>query len=103
MSEHTPGPWRVDPEHWGDVQDANGHEICAVFDENDQGEQWKIGGTITATTREGWANARLIAAAPDLLAALEAIMNARWRPEGMSEENADRARAAIARATGASS
>ncbi len=40
-----------------------------------------------------------IAAAPDLLAALQDIMNARWVPAGMREDHCDAARAAIYKAT----
>lgn len=67
-SKHTPGPWRVDclandPKTYGDksglpiVIDSCNDEICSVV--------W-----------DGISNARLIAAAPELLAALEAIYEA---------------------------
>lgn len=44
-------------------------------------------------------DACLIAAAPDLLEALQAIMDERWSPAGRSERVSDMARAAIAKAT----
>ena len=59
MNKHTPGPWRV-VDSWNDhmVEGQNGEEII-----------WQDGPHDTPTINE--ANARLIAAAPDLLAALE--------------------------------
>ena len=111
MSKHTPGPWAVY------VQD-DGDRIHAVFSENQQGN-----GGIKAIAQEDSiavpglnhpdreANARLISAAPDLLAALvemvaqdgEAIKDAKafgnpFPPEMLATYNA--ARAAIAKATG---
>jgi hypothetical protein len=68
MSEHTPGPWRV-------LNHASGHvgfiavvagertHICDVFPYGTRAS--------TAGLDEHLANARLIAAAPDLLAALK--------------------------------
>jgi len=51
---HTPGPWRV-----------NAHDICAGSD-----AVAGVYGTTGYAPEEAQANARLIAAAPDLLAAL---------------------------------
>jgi hypothetical protein len=52
---HTPGPWKIDP--------VERDLICA-----------KGTGVARAEEREGWQdNARLIAAAPDMLAALKHI------------------------------
>jgi hypothetical protein len=47
MNKHTPGPWSHD-EIWGLISTENGAEICALHSGN-------------------VANARLIAAAPDML------------------------------------
>ena len=57
MSKHTPGPWRV-VDSWNDymVESQNGEEII-----------WQDGPHNTPTINK--ANARLIAAAPDLLQA----------------------------------
>lgn len=102
--KHTPGPW-----HTGEgqanriVYAPNGYAICdtKVFH-------------CYSTTHEDKANARLIAAAPDLLEALEAIQAyadvALAKPELFGGIEAvrnlrgpafDDARAAIAKATGA--
>lgn len=55
--EHTPGPWRVGPYYKHEVVSDHGVICCAHLD--------------TGETR---ANAKLIAAAPDLLEALEAFI-----------------------------
>lgn len=59
MSEtkHTPGPWSLNEE--GDPQAPSGELICMMTD---------------GVNGEGEANARLIVAAPDLLAAFKAIV-----------------------------
>ena len=86
MNKHTPGPWVTTPEpngkEWG--VDAGPWGICICADAPGKG------------TAED--NARLIAAAPDLLDALKQIKsNANmYHAETISEI----ARAAIAKATG---
>jgi hypothetical protein len=68
MTEHTPGPWADDVT--GDLSDRDG----AIYSETSN--------TIVAdnvygrSEAEADANARLIAAAPDLLAACEALCEA---------------------------
>lgn len=65
-TQHTPGPWEMHYDHDGYTVNKETHEydglsayIARVFDDvGDPGEE------------EGEANARLIAAAPDMLAAL---------------------------------
>ena len=81
-TRHTPGPWRI------------GDAGFTVFGPPKPGA---LAETIAPVKSR--ANARLIAAAPDLLAALEALaaLPNKHRPEEMWEA----ARAAIARATGA--
>jgi DUF1680 family protein len=91
MNKHTPGPWayagyarsmafRVTKT----PEDATG-DVCNV-----------LAGLAAKTNEEVEANARLIAAAPDLL---EALMHCAT-DEGPEQEWLDRARAAIAKATG---
>jgi len=81
MSKHTAGPWTWMP--WGDLWSE--HEVL-ITDEHSE---------------VGAANASLIAAAPDLLAALERIVtyyDREDRPEAVFK--LDAARAAIAKAKG---
>lgn len=67
MSSHSPGPWKIWSDAWdiqvrgqADVRTADGRLVAAVFRRNDTND------------RECEANARLIAAAPELLEALRA-------------------------------
>lgn len=96
MSGHTPGPWRIDPRPfsgYGAVHVSGGQYIVA-----------KALGQTQSCETEATANARLIAAAPDLLAALQSIVAslAEHDDEGMIEhaEQMIAARTAIAEATG---
>ena len=95
-TQHTPGPWTVDEPH-------------QVFAES-------VGEYVAITKVEEWnalppnqveANARLIAAAPCLLDALQeltqiaSVLEATCPGDSRAKENRmDRARAAIAKATG---
>jgi len=91
-TQHTPGPWYIDRI----LNNANlGYR--AIIDGD--------GYTVCSPSPMGQANARLIAAAPDLLAVLEEIVKAIDFERGASEtEDAERlliaAREAIAKATG---
>ena len=60
-TKHTPGPWTVSPDGSGDIEAADGCPVASV-------QGWLHRGN-----PECCANARLIARAPDLLAALDAI------------------------------
>lgn len=96
-SKHTPGPWTVgvDEQDHGRpyVKDAEGYVVCALIFEPGTGEPE--------------ANARLIAAAPDLLEALRACHDyLSCIPESAAGGDDDavgltrRAAAAISKATG---
>lgn len=108
-AKHTPGPWRFDD---GVVDTAEGGmEICTVCCADDfpciTDTEDKTEAEVRAEVdAECDANGRLIAAAPDMLQAL------RWFIDDIDgthtvmvdfDSNVARARAAIARATGASS
>lgn len=101
MTMHTPGPWAVvEHDHAICIQtespsktkyDAARYAAIGGFDRNDR-----------AQLEEARANARLIAAAPDLLEALRSAVNDAdaW---GLADDECDwlpLARAAIAKATG---
>lgn len=93
-TNHTPGPWTV-----------NGKTVKSV----DHGHHYTVARVDNPkfTPEANAANARLIAAAPDLLAALRALTAVvesyeYGRPwPGRPHAQMDEARAAIARATGA--
>lgn len=91
-SKHTPGPWHVDGDNvFGQCENWFGYLICEP-----------LGGT----PEQAQANAALIAAAPDLLATLEEIVDchaALTRQVGHNDDTAVclvAARAAIAKAKG---
>ena len=105
--QHTPGPW-----HYSHREGADGMYRTMVFSEQHGGIatcDWTpkhCGNGVTATYRE--ANARLISAAPDLLAVafdyLEVLGEIDGPCEcGEPECRTTRLRAAIAKATGSQS
>ena len=81
--EHTPGPWKYGPADDGYlyVYDADGHAICQI-----------------GMADGVFANARLITAAPDLLAACEWSLS--MMAGGRPEEDIAHLRAAIKKARG---
>jgi hypothetical protein len=84
---HTPGPWttRESPEHWGRI------DVIIHSEDTDVATAWRGG------TEANRANANLIAAAPDLLEALEEVLG--WETLCPIEVY-ERARAAIRKARG---
>jgi hypothetical protein len=109
MSKHTPGPWRFalndDGKPWllnsgyaivafGAESSEDGGQICEVSVQSKpkRGEGWKH----SCPVRD--ANARLIAAAPDLLEALQYVLSAHGEQLTDAFEQAHKA---IAKATGA--
>lgn len=94
MSRHTPGPWSVDEYTSGDSM-FGFSPACAVMCRDNNKVICEIPDyTIGQFDRE---DARLIAAAPDLLEALEHILKGALSLPRFAEEQA---RAAIAKATG---
>lgn len=95
--EHTPGPWRAEATHYPPEQAvyAGKHEIALVY---------MTDGLDEPTLFPVEANARLIAAAPDMLAALQLILiefKEFLGDDRQSRMVRDRIRAAIAKAKGA--
>ena len=96
MSKHTPGPWRAS-------------ELGVLSDKLTSYGNWYVCSLIDPDNEEHKANARLIAAAPELLESLEDLlsnldeMGLATMPGDTFEnmrETVDRARAAIAKAEG---
>ena len=81
MSKHTPGPWHTAGEQGVQIRSAK-DQIAKVW--TMRGNEWK-------------ANARLIAAAPDLLEALQDMVSDH---ASLSAATLAFARAAITKATG---
>lgn len=63
-AQHTPGPWTIHPKSASKVADSNGETVAACG---------RIGVTNAEVYSRVLADARLIAAAPDLLAACIAL------------------------------
>lgn len=96
MSKHTPGPWFIEDGRTKKIDHLN------VFHVNDKTPGAASSVIAKVTCRLTWyeeqtANARLIAAAPDLLAALEAL-----RERGHTDATWMLAERAIAKAKGES-
>lgn len=94
-TQHTPGPWKAD---------LATHRGCTYIQQPNEGEN---GGWVVATCwgADRETNARLIAAAPDLLAFAKRVASWQGNEGGMSgcvwSELIRQASEAIARATGA--
>lgn len=106
MSEYTPGPWEAstpEPERQGPLTWYN--EPWSISGENGQKHIANISTMFAAEEAEDRANARLIAAAPELLEACKRVLRAiNWgyTEDRMSDdEQAALLSAAIAKATGA--
>jgi hypothetical protein len=103
MSAHTPGPWHLDRSTLisAYVMAENGRHVVSL----PVGAGWWHSPKSEWDNSQDGADARLIAAAPDLLAALEAILAADNAPLVLSDSHSvallDGARAAIVKATGA--
>ena len=92
MSNHTPGPWSICND--GFVYDKNGERVCSPHSTLPGGERYK-------QHRKSWQqNARLIAAAPDLLAALKGAVACEEHYDGQIAAWVAEAHAAIAKAEG---
>lgn len=96
-TKHTPGPWGLDFDEYGDDPWANGHpHECTVFSDSTGEPVASLEAqTYPPNAKELVANARLIAAAPDLLEALKRAMR-----DGWTTEVVERSMDAIAKATG---
>lgn len=101
MSDHTPGPWHCTPEeelhkigvYVGQFDDV---VICDVTDEDLEGDKETVAKTCEA-------NARLIAAAPELLSIVEQILNDIESTDygcSISQATDDLARSIVAKAKG---
>ena len=89
QAKHTPGPWNICASTPSLIEAAhhNVNDVTIAQAFEPQG---------SASLPEMWANARVIAAAPDLLAALQEVVEISDR----KHDAWDKARAAIARARG---
>jgi hypothetical protein len=104
MSEHTPGPWVS--RDVGDDQDADFGQWVVEIPETAGNTVIRLWfGDMESNTGEDIANARIVAASPDLLAACEAIYRVAEDaflpgPVHISISERDQLRDAIAKARG---
>lgn len=92
MAEHTKGPWRVGVKNAGTDErtvDAEHYHVCTCHHH-----------CVGSIEKEMEANARLIAAAPDMLEALERLVANLDEGDFVSTTRIDEASAAIAKAKG---
>jgi hypothetical protein len=68
--KHTPGPWHIDPAFPSEVQTDKDLTISSCWHKHASGAEIVVVGVLECSLEESAANARLIAAAPDLLEAL---------------------------------
>lgn len=97
MSKHTPGPWRIE------IEDSPDAEWSRRWP-NIIADEYEVVGTegMYGDLETDMANARLIAAAPELLQSLQEVIQYFDAPgDGcFSDAQLAKARAAIAKATG---
>lgn len=93
MSKHTPGPWAISGDETVTVRDTQDGYVALLG--------WLKGRHIgpCRSAAEVYANARLIAAAPELLEACEGLLGLAER-DGWLHVAVNAARAAIAKAKG---
>jgi len=93
MAEHTPGPWEV--KHETNVVSSEGRTIANAATLFSNGPDWE------RVSDENKANAKLMAASPDLLSACEFALGLIWNDYLTDEQNKSNQnvlRAAIAKA-----
>jgi len=94
MTKHTPGPWRVQAAPMPDLVEERWIEVFSVDPEDDVAQA--TGGNLKTAT----ANACLIAAAPDLLNAIEHVLIASEDGGDMNDIDWDTLRRTAAKAKG---
>ena len=94
MTKHTPGPWHVYGDDKTLIGAADGKMMLAKTNHRHICQEW------SRPVEEAQANARLIAAAPELLVALKNLSAEMMFSTGREQVFVEEARAAIAKARG---
>ena len=102
MSKHTIGSWRIGrlTKHGSPIRIISGGGKTVAFVPEDDTLETKTGQIVEFVSKEGEANACLIAAAPALLAALKAEIHGCVACDDHTCDKHEEARDAIAKATG---
>jgi hypothetical protein len=97
-TKHTPGPWEIGA-LLGDP-DGKSYEYPTIYRINEDGSTTYVADIMGANSPQAMPNARLIAAAPDLLEVLEEVESRMARHGSGDVLFHSRVMAAIAKATG---
>jgi hypothetical protein len=97
--KHTPGPWRI-VEQTSTIVVVTESQSKTKYGASRYACIGGFDGSIPEQLSEAMANARIIAAAPDLLEALEMLAAVDFGADGSVERGARLARIAIAKARG---
>jgi hypothetical protein len=81
--QFTPGPWKYDPERFNTDNEQNSGSILSVGS-----DEWFIA-EICGDLDESQANAKLIAAAPEMYELIEALLDENPSPEQLRQEAFD--------------
>lgn len=106
MTEHTPGPWQTVQEPEQRATNEMYRYVVVADDPDDPLSPWNIAAAFgwVGHQDDPWeqsaANARLIAAAPDLLAACRAVVSAYASGQAYDKCPLDIVKAAIGKAVG---
>lgn len=83
---HTDSPWKIEPFAFGQrIVGANGEEVAEIA---------------RSLNPDHKANARLISAAPEMLAALEGLLADKYLADPINADRMGKARAAVAKVKG---
>lgn len=92
-TKHTPGPWNLTPI---ENRIVSGNTVIArIYAHTDKGQP----SNVAPFTEEDAANAKLIAAAPELLEALQELCADKYLADPINADRMGKAKAAIAKAT----
>lgn len=75
-AKHTSGPWTVPEKFPSEVERSDGKTVASCWHQHAVGKTVTLEDVAPVSLSESRANARLIAAAPELLEALERILGA---------------------------
>jgi hypothetical protein len=92
---HTPAPWKIEPHDHANVIWADNGTICDVFHANENDDMTSG----FPVMQESEANARLIAAAPELLEALQELLCDKYLSAPLNADRMAKAREAVKKAT----
>lgn len=97
---HTPGPWKIEAPYLSEVQTEQNETVASCWYRDAEGVDIQVRGVVGCSLEESAANARLIAAAPDLLEAGKRALRGDGYEYTLPDSVRSVLRAAIAEAEG---